>query len=148
MSKFVGIIIILIAFSTCSFMFLAPEENKLTPEQQKLTQQVAKIFEQNCATSGCHKGQFPKKKLNLETDKFVAAMVDVKSLQIDSLKMVDTKAPEKSYLLMKIRGDKGIIESRMPIDAPPLKDAEVKAIEAWVKGLAKDKKSTTGEKKK
>ncbi len=140
MSKSMGILIILITFSTYSFTFLTAEEKKLTPEQQKLTWQVAKIFEQNCATSGCHKGQFPKKKLNLEADKFTAATVNVKSLQIDSLKIVDTKVPEKSYLLMKIRGANGIIESRMPIDAPPLKEAEIKAIEAWVKSLKVDEK--------
>lgn len=141
MSKIMGIYVILIAFLTYSFTLFTPDKKKLAAELQKLTQQVAKIFEENCATSGCHKGQYPKKKLNLETGKFEVAIIDVKSLQIDSLKLVDTKAPEKSYLLMKIRGDKGIIESRMPIDAPPLKEAEIKAIDAWVKSLAVDEKT-------
>jgi mono/diheme cytochrome c family protein len=140
MSKSLGILTALIIISVCLFAASTPAEKQPSAEQQKLTAQVAKIFEQSCATSGCHKGQFPKKKLNLEADKFAAAMVDVKSLQIDSLKMVDTKAPEKSYLLMKIRGDKGIIESRMPIDATPLKEAEIKAIEAWMKSLKVDEK--------
>jgi mono/diheme cytochrome c family protein len=49
---------------------------------------------------------------------------------------------------MKIRGDQGIIESRMPIDAPPLKEAEIKAIEAWVKSLVVDEKKIKSEKKK
>lgn len=105
---------------------------KATAELQK---QVTSIFKKNCATSGCHRGQNPKKKLHLEADKFVAAIVDVPSLQVDSLKLVDTKNPEKSYLLMKVKGTKGIVGDRMPEEAPPLKGEEIAAIEQWIVSL-------------
>lgn len=110
-------------------------EKALSASKDALQKKVAVTFKNHCATSGCHKGQFPKKKLNLEPDKFYDAIVDVPSLQIDSLKLVDTKSPQKSYLLMKIKGDKGIVEDRMPIDAPPLKAEEIEAIEKWIVSL-------------
>ena len=79
------------------------------------------------------------------------ALIDVNSLQIDSLKLVDTKNPEKSYLLMKVRGDKGIVDQRMPVDAPPLKAEEIEVVEKWVASLkvpAPDvKEKIEGEKK-
>lgn len=97
-----------------------------------MEKQVATIFKQSCATAGCHKGKYPKKKLNLEEDKFLKALVDVPSEQIKSLKLVDTKNPTQSYLLMKIKGEKGIVGELMPIEAPPLKQDQIQLIETWV----------------
>lgn len=113
----------------------AQEKSVPGKQQAELQKQVTTIFKKHCATSGCHRGQNPKKKLNLEVDKFVAAIVDVPSLQVDSLKLVDTKNPEKSYLVMKVKGAKGIVGDRMPEEAPPLKAEEIAAIEQWIISL-------------
>jgi hypothetical protein len=110
-------------------------EKAMAASKDALQKKVAIEFKNHCAVSGCHKGQFPKKKLNLEPDKFYDAIVDVPSLQIDSLKLVDSKSPKKSYLLMKIKGEKGIVEDRMPIDAPPMKAEEIEVIEKWIVSL-------------
>lgn len=101
----------------------------------KLQNEVAAILKANCSVTGCHRGSYPKKKLNLETDKFLKSVLDIKSQEIDTLKRVDTKNPAKSYLLMKIKGVKGIKGWRMPDDAPPLKKEEIKAIEDWIFSL-------------
>jgi hypothetical protein len=101
----------------------------------KLQNAVITILKTNCSVAGCHRGAYPKKKLNLEPDKFLESVLNVPSQEINSLKRVNTKNPEKSYLLMKIRGDKGIKGSRMPDDAPPLKKEEIKAIEDWIFSL-------------
>jgi hypothetical protein len=101
----------------------------------ELQNKVTAILKANCSVAGCHRGSHPKKKLNLETDKFLNSVLDVKSQEIDTLKRVDTKNPEKSYLLMKIKGEKGIKGSRMPDDAPSLKKEEIKAIEDWIFSL-------------
>jgi len=129
-------------------------EKALAASNDALQKKVATEFKNHCAVSGCHKGQFPKKKLNLEPEKFYDAIVDVPSLQIDSLKLVDTKSPERSYLLMKIKGEQGIVGDRMPIDAPPLKAEEIEVIEKWIQALkatATDEKALekpkTGEKR-
>lgn len=110
----------------------------------KLQSEVTAIFRINCSTAGCHRGFYPKKKLNLEADKFLKAVLNVSSQEVSSLKRVDTKNPEKSYLLMKIKGDKGIKGGRMPDDAPPLKKEEIKAIEDWIFSL----KESVAEKEK
>jgi len=132
------LIFIIIAFSVSGNFAqekAVKAEKAMTASKDALQKNVANQFKKHCATSGCHRGQFPKKKLNLESDKFFDAIVDVPSLQIDTLKLVDTKAPEKSYLLMKIKGDKGIVEDRMPIDAPPMKAEEIAVIEQWIFSL-------------
>jgi hypothetical protein len=110
----------------------------------KLQNAVSAILKTNCSVAGCHRGAYPKKKLNLEPDKFLEELVNVPSQEIKSLKLVDTKNPEKSYLLMKIKGEKGIKGARMPDDAPPLKKEEIKVIEDWIFGL----KEVSSEKEK
>ena len=101
-------------------------------------EKVATLFKKFCSVAGCHQGQYPKKKLNLEPDKFYNATVDMPSLQVDSLKLVDTKNPEQSYLLKKVNGESGIVESRMPVDAPPLKEEEIEIIKNWIFNLAEN----------
>jgi hypothetical protein len=76
-----------------------------------------------------------EKKLDLEAEKMYAATVDVPSLQIETLKLVDTNDPEKSYLLMKIRGDEGIVHNRMPLNAAPLGSDDIKTIRLWIHAL-------------
>jgi len=139
--------ILAIVFLSMPFFLLSQQEKATPPVSEdssvrmKLQEDVSSIFVKNCAISGCHRGKFPKKKLNLEADQFVTAMVNVTSLQVDSLKMVDTASPEKSYLLKKVKGGNGIVGDRMPEDAPPLKEEEIKTIEKWIASLKTVEKS-------
>jgi hypothetical protein len=77
--------------------------------------------------------------LNLEKSKFLNSLVNIPSQEMPSLKLVDTENPEKSYLLMKIRGDKTIIGTRMPAGSSPLKNSEIKTIKDWISRLSKNK---------
>ena len=120
------------------------QDKKMVAEDKDFQKEVTAVFKMHCAVSGCHKGTYPKKKLSLEPEKFLEATINVNSLQIDSLKLVDIKQPEKSYLLKKVKGSDGIVESRMPIDAPPLIDEQIEVIEKWIQSLkvaATDKKA-------
>jgi hypothetical protein len=101
-----------------------------------LQKDVASLLKMNCAVAGCHRGMNPKKKLNLEEDKFIASIVDVPSLENSKLKLVDSKNPEKSYLAMKIRGDKGIVAERMPVDAPALNKDQIDLVGKWIASLS------------
>lgn len=93
------------------------------------------LIKKRCA--GCHGGKHPKMGLNLEPAGLVEAVKDVPSRQVNSLMLVDTRAPGRSYLLMKIRGDKGIKGSLMPIDTPaPLTD-EIERIESWIRFISR-----------
>jgi hypothetical protein len=96
---------------------------------------VAKIFKTNCALSGCHGGAYPPLNLSLEKDKFLDSLVDKFSQEIKDLKLVDTINPEKSYLLMKLRGDKNIVGIRMPANSPPLEKEAIRIIEEWIFSL-------------
>lgn len=104
--------------------------------------QTAEIFAQNCSTTGCHQGRFPAMNLNLEKDSFKKALIDVPSQELSHLKLVDTEVPEKSYLLMKIAGDKAISGKRMPLNSPSLQEKDIHAIESWIRSL---KSGTSGE---
>ena len=94
------------------------------------------IFKRSCAVSGCHTGKHPEAKLVLDRAGMLKATKNVPSRQISSLMRVDTEKPEKSYLLMKIRGDAGIRGQRMPRGGLHLKNEEIKTIELWIRSLS------------
>lgn len=96
---------------------------------------AAKVFSENCSVSGCHTGPFPAQGLNLDRDRFQDSLIGVPSREVSDLKLVDTQNPEKSYLLMKIKGSEGIEGQQMPAYAPPLEPEEIGAVEKWVRSL-------------
>ena len=100
-----------------------------------LKEHTAEIFRKSCSTSGCHRGSYPKAKLNLEPEAIPGAVLDVQSRQVETLKLVDSAAPEKSYLIHKIRGDEGISGRPMPINAPPLAGDEIKTVRLWIHAI-------------
>jgi len=139
--KFVTILsisLVYISYLFCASHSLAQtavRDSTVDSTKVKLRNQVIPIFKANCSVAGCHKGAYPKKNMNLEVDKFLKSVLDVTSQEIHSLKRVDTKNPEKSYLLMKVKGEIRIKGARMPDDAPPLKKEEIKVIEDWIFSL-------------
>ena len=46
--------------------------------------------------------------------------------------MVDPGHPENSFLLMKLRGPAAAYGLQMPAYSPPLTDAQIDTIEAWI----------------
>ena len=99
--------------------------------------QVSEVFAVSCVTSGCHSGGNPAADLSLEGD-FAARIVGVAS-EPDGpdLKLVDPGNPNKSYLLMKVRGDDEIISQQMP-PGNPLSAEQVEIIRAWIASGAKE----------
>jgi len=112
-------------------------------QKEDLEKEVEKIFKQSCSLSGCHRGKNPPKGLNLEPGKFFESLVNVPSEEIPILKRVDPLHPEKSYLLMKIRGDKDIRGERMPLERAALNEEKIKIIEKWILSL-KEKEGAEG----
>jgi len=107
----------------------------LAQDQGTIPEPVRKAVLKNCAVSGCHMGANPAAQLNFEPDKLPGSALDVPSRQKPGLKIIDSAAPQTSYLLMKIRGDKDIGGRRMPLNGTPLKDAEYKAFHDWIQSL-------------
>lgn len=125
---------------TVGFRPLPKSEMSLSADQTNIELQKAaeNIFRQNCSVSGCHSGDYPKMNLNLEKDKFINALLNISSQEIPSLKLVDIEIPEKSYILMKIKGVKEIVRGRMPLFAPPLQEKGIQILENWVFSLKKN----------
>ena len=98
--------------------------------------QVSEVFAVSCVTSGCHSGGEPAAGLSLEGD-FADNIIGVDSGQRPDLKLVDPGNPDKSYLLIKVRGDDEIISQRMP-PGNPLPAEQVEIIRAWIASGAKE----------
>jgi hypothetical protein len=94
---------------------------------------VKTLVKQRCVK--CHKGKFPPKSLNLEPANF-AAVLDRPSSEVPFLKIVDTKAPEASYLLKKVRRESGIVGRPMP-PRKALAAEELRVLESWIGGLGR-----------
>ncbi len=128
------------AFFLYSFSLQDPldrgESDSSDAGNDKLQENVTRILKKSCSVAGCHRGNYPPLNLNLEKDKFMKSLVNIPSQGIPSLKLVDTNNPEKSYLLMKIKGDASIVGKRMPAGSSPLKESDIKTIEDWVSSLS------------
>jgi mono/diheme cytochrome c family protein len=92
---------------------------------------VKSVFQKRCAS--CHKGVGAPKGLSWETDK-IAKALDAASREVPGLKIIDTKMPEASYLLKKVRRESGIAGKPMP-PGKALAAEELQALEAWIAGL-------------
>jgi hypothetical protein len=101
--------------------------------QVKVPGEVVSVFAKNCLD--CHKGKFPPRGLSWEAKKIEAA-IDAPSREVPALKIIDTAAPESSYVLMKVRGEKGIQGTRMP-PTKALDPASIKVLEDWILSLKK-----------
>ena len=95
--------------------------------------EVTSLLQKRCAV--CHKGKTPPQGLSWQADK-VAEAIDAASREFPEMKIIDTASPESSYVLKKVRGDKGIKGSRMP-PTQALGADEIKVLETWILGLKK-----------
>lgn len=116
----------------------AADSTAVAPSLPELQARVGAIFKNSCAVSGCHTGRRAAARLSLEPKLLPGSVRNVQSREVKTLKIVDTVDPAKSYLLMKLRGAKGIKGERMPRVGPALKEPAMKTIIMWVQGLAAD----------
>jgi len=103
--------------------------------QSDLQQKAGNIIKQNCSVAGCHTGKDPQMGLNMEPGKFPGTVIDVPSTEKPSLKIIDSRNPEKSYLLMKIKGSAEIVGNQMPLSRTPLPSESIQTIEDWAKSI-------------
>ncbi len=101
--------------------------------EQTIPGNVVSLFQERCAV--CHKGKTPPQGLSFEPAR-IAAAIDAPSREVPESKIIDTAAPEASYILKKVRRESGIKGKPMP---PPkaLEADELTVLEAWVLGLEK-----------
>lgn len=95
---------------------------------------VEQVLVPRCATAACHSGSPPVASPQLDASAAYGALVGAPSGQAP-MRLVEPGAPERSYLLYKLRGDAasagGSPSTPMPTDGL-LDAADVAAIEAWI----------------
>jgi len=97
------------------------------------------IFAPNCASSGCHSGpagsNLPTGMDLTSADASFASLVDVPSIQMSMTSRVATGNADGSYLIQKLEGT-AAVGSQMPLGRPPLDQATIDVIRAWIEGGA------------
>ena len=100
---------------------------------QDIPENVRAVFRKHCVR--CHTGPKPPKGLSFIPGK-IAAVIDAPSAEDPSKKIVDSEAPESSYLLKKVRREGGFTGKPMPPRRALTAD-ELLVLEAWIAGLNK-----------
>ena len=91
----------------------------------------ANVFTPKC-TGPCHvPGGIGVMPLHTEEVSF-NNLVNVFSVEINSLLRVERFNPDDSYLVWKIEGNPGIVASQMPLGGPPLEPEEIALIREWI----------------
>lgn len=84
--------------------------------------------------SQCHIGNDPPKGLLLSGDHPKAA-IGRASEEEKGVLLIKPGDPDNSYLVWKIEGRRQINGDRMPKDQPPLSEAQIEAVRAWIQSL-------------
>jgi mono/diheme cytochrome c family protein len=105
--------------------FEPPTENNLA----NFTAIQQKIFNTNCALSGCHTGVNPAAGMNLSEGQAYSQLKDIQSVLYPSLKRVDSGKSDQSVLVLILRGT---LTPQMPLGGTALSSAEIDSIALWI----------------
>jgi hypothetical protein len=96
------------------------------------TRVQSEVFTPTCAQIGCHDLIGQQSQLVLSTGRAFDGTVNVPSVEMPQLMRVAPGDPSGSYLYRKITGT-GITGERMPLQQPPLSDAQMKLVRDWIR---------------
>lgn len=103
--------------------------------QASLESIQANVFAVSCALSGCHSGPsgpgLPSGLDLSSADASFANLVNVASVQVPTALRVAPGDADASYLIQKLEGT-AAVGGRMPAASPPLDQATIDAIRAWI----------------
>ena len=131
--------------SACAYQ-LEPRDEAATGEGAAVPAIVQQIFDDSCATAGCHAGGSPAAGLSLAADASAAALGGT-STQRPELALVEPGDPSASYLALKLlpaadgRADG---TARMPAGAE-LDPVELAIVIGWIGGAPLDDVEPTGD---
>ncbi len=134
MKKCITVFLIVPLFMMCSGQQKDPGKEKLKPTLSSIQ---ANVFDKNCTSPGCHGGLQPQDELYLEDGQSYRNLVNVPSIQIQDLLLVNPGEPDSSYLLDKLEGLK-LVGERMPMGDSELPAEDIQAIREWIKQGAPD----------
>lgn len=104
---------------------------------------VQPVFSRNCVKSLCHGSSNPPQGLNMDVGSSYFALVNITAIEAPTFKRILPNQPTQSYLVHKLRGtfnkpEIGGNGERMPRDADPLAEDDIKLIEDWVEQGARN----------
>jgi mono/diheme cytochrome c family protein len=100
------------------------------------TQIQTQIFTPVCAKAGCHAAGSSPSGLVLEAGQSYGNLVGRPAAENGSLDRVAPGNPDRSYLILKLRGDPSISGERMPLGGPYLTSDQIEGIAAWIRAGA------------
>lgn len=80
----------------------------------------------------CHSGAGAPQGLELDAAHSYALLVGVSSNEDPALLRVKAGSPDGSYLVLKLQGSPGIVGAQMPFGGPPLPQATIDVVRAWI----------------
>jgi len=129
-----GFVIATSAFVACGTQKeLPPGPDGGVPDPSAtFTRVQGEVFSVSCALAGCHAGPAPQAGMDLSPVASYASIVRVASTQRSELSRIEPSDPDRSYLVLKLRGDPAIVGSRMPLTGA-VTDAQVQLVVDWVR---------------
>ena len=89
------------------------------------------LFDKRCVTD-CHEATSAASGLSLAPGRSFAGLVNQASQQLGTAVRVVPGDPDRSYLVKKLEGSKGIVGEVMPRLAPQRPQAEIDAVRLWI----------------
>jgi hypothetical protein len=96
------------------------------------TRVQGEVLSVSCALAGCHAGAAPQAGLDLSPAVAYASLVGAPSAQRAELARIQPFDPDRSYAVLKVRGDPAIVGARMPLGGT-LTQAQVDLLVDWVR---------------
>jgi hypothetical protein len=128
--------VIFLLFTTACGELKSPTEpvtGTLPPDPTATFTRVQnEIFTPSCATLACHDPLGQQSQMVLTAGRAYASTVGVNSVEMPQLHRVTPNDPANSYLFRKITGA-GITGDRMPLNQPPLSDAQIALVRDWIR---------------
>ena len=110
-----------------------PLDGQLPPDPTATFTRVQnEVFTPTCTTIACHDPLGQQSQMVLTAGRAYANTVGVSSVEMPQLQRVAPNDPSNSYLYRKITGA-GITGDRMPLNQPPLSDAQISLVRDWIR---------------
>jgi hypothetical protein len=132
--KKIKVLLVLLAFSIILF-FGCSEESTTEPKPtvtaplSKLSDIQDKVFNTNCAVSGCHGATNTQAGLLLTTGNSFSNLVNVQSVLFPQFSRVQPNNSANSLLIKILKGE---VSPRMPLNRNPLSNAVIDSIAKWI----------------
>jgi len=126
-----AILMLIIAFWSCSSD--SPTDPNANPGNSavvsKLSDIQVKVFNQNCAFSGCHATPNNQANLLLTDGNAFSNLVNVQSVLFPQYKRVEPGNSSNSLIIKILKGE---VSPRMPLNKDPLPAAVIDSIAKWI----------------